>query len=69
MDINNLLSNTVVQLAILIFAFILIYIILHYFWHVVMNVVRFVLHFFWHGCFTVIAIVILLYILRVLKII
>lgn len=69
MDINNLLSSSVVQWGILIFALIVIFIVLRYFFHIVMHVVRFILHFFWHGCFMTIAILLLLYILHAFKLI
>jgi len=63
-DLNNLLSSPVVQWAILIFALIVIFIVLRYFFHIIMHVVRFIFRFFWHGCITVTLIIILLSILH-----
>lgn len=68
-DLSSLLSNSVIQWAIIIITLVLVVIIARYFFHIVAHILHFIMGFFWHGCGTILIILIVWYLLHYFKLI
>jgi hypothetical protein len=67
-NLSSITSNQLFQLAILVIAAVLVFIIIRYFFHVIVHIFHFVSSFLWHGCVIVVVLAIVLFILHYLKI-
>jgi hypothetical protein len=67
-NLSSITSNQLVQLAVLIIAAVLVFVIVRYFFHIIVHIFHFLTNFLWHGCLILVALAIVLAILHYLKI-
>jgi thiamine transporter ThiT len=67
-NLSSITSNQLFQLAILVIAAVLVFVIVRYFFHIIVHIFHFVTSFLWHGCVIVVVLAIVLGILHYLKV-
>jgi hypothetical protein len=67
-SLSGISLNQLFQLAILVIAAVLVFVIVRYFFHIIVHIFHFVTSFMWHGCVIVVVLAIVLGILHYLKI-
>ena len=67
-SLSNITFNQLFQLAILVIALVLVFVVARYFFHVIVHIFHFVTSFLWHGCVIVVVLAIVLGILHYLKV-
>ena len=67
-SLSNITFNQLFQLAILVIALVLVFVVARYFFHIIVHIFRFVTSFLWHGCVIVVVLAIVLAVLHYLKV-
>jgi hypothetical protein len=67
-NLANITFDQLFQLAILVIALVLVFVIVRYFFHIIAHIFHFVTSFLWHGCVIVVVLAIVLSVLHYLKV-
>jgi hypothetical protein len=67
-SLSNITFNQLFQLAILVIALVLVFVVARYFFHIIVHIFHFVTSFPWHGCVIVVVLAIVLAVLHYLKV-
>jgi hypothetical protein len=67
-NLANITFDQLFQLAILVIALVLVFVIVRYFFHIIVHIFHFVTNFLWHGCVIVVVLAIVLGVLHYLKV-
>ena len=67
-SLANITFNQLIQLAILVIALVLVFVVIRYFFHIIVHIFHFVTSFLWHGCVIVVVLAIVIGVLHYLKV-